>query len=116
MSKLLNLKVLIAVMMLFIALHNYATAEDRVRIGKWTDDTPAIGGTIEIYKQKGKYYISRQFKDGSSGTLQILKETSKGKTIFRRKDRPGDYFIITKDNGFESWDNLGLIYTARPIK
>lgn len=116
MRKLQNLKTIFVLMTLFVALYNYAIAEDRARIGKWMDDTPAIGGTIEIYKQKGKYYISQQFKDGSSGTLEILKETRKGKTIFRRKDRPGDYFVITKDNYFESWDNLGLIYTARPIK
>lgn len=117
MSKLQNLKTIFVLMMLFVALYNYAIAENLETIGRWYDNSPSVaGGTIEIYKESGFFYIFRQFRDGSSLTQGILKKTSKGKTIYRLKDRPGDFFVITKDNYLESWDNHGLIYTASPIK
>lgn len=116
MIKLLRIQTVIVVITLFLALHNYAIADNRETIGRWIDDTPNIGSTIEIYKQKGKFYISYHFKDGSDLTEELEKKINKGKTIYRKRDRPTDYYVISKDKNLESWDNLGFIFHARPMQ
>lgn len=102
---------------IFFALQNQAYADNshlnRKILGKWQDGRIA---TIEIYEQKGKFYIYRKFGDGSAGTNELNKRKSKtGNIVYYKVDsRHGDHYVITK-KGLEMRDDQGLIDIAIPI-
>ena len=116
---LLTLLVLMAAFQDLSFAENKKSAGGREVIGRWRDDSMSqISSSLELYRQNGQYYLDYRFdKDGSKATYELRKEKAKkGSQQFRRITHPGDYYVITKDNSLESWDSMGLVFTARPIK
>ena len=87
-------------------------------IGRWLDERPFAGNRITIFRKDGKVFVENTYKDGSSGTRELLEKKS---PLGRRFDRvgestAGDHWILNSDGNLQLRDNEGLIATAKKIE
>ena len=84
-------------------------------IGKWQDDS--LGEIVVIYREGGKLFIERIFKDGSSGKQEATENPSPLGRRFDAKERSddGDYCVIEKSGNLQQRDKQGLVAIAKKI-
>lgn len=101
----------------FLVFPSTVTAGRKV-IGNWIDSSLYVGATYKIYIEDGKTYLSRKFKDGSGGVLELIKDIKHiGKAAYREiNDKDGDYYVINKRGYLEIRDGMGLIVTLELAK
>jgi hypothetical protein len=100
-------------------LANKETSEKIVTeiVGEWYDDRPYVEGKYTITKVKDRYYLKREFKDGSGGTGVLNFSTQNGKSKFSNPNSSQiDYYVIDKNGNLGSYDNQGYINTMRSLK
>ena len=85
-------------------------------IGVWIDET--LDNRSTLYKKGGKIFWERKFKDGSGGTVEVIGRSWPTGRRFDERDGNafGEYLVINRSGGLESWDSIGLISTARSVK
>ncbi len=85
-------------------------------IGVWIDET--LNNRSTLYKKGGKIFWERKFKDGSGGTVEVIGRSWPTGRRFDERDGNafGEYLVINRSGGLESWDSIGLISTARSVK
>ncbi len=84
-------------------------------IGEWYDSTPYIEGKWTISKNNGKYYLMREFKDGSGDSQIIENSLPNGKGRFLYNDGR-DYIIIDDNGNLAFYDTeYGYINTAKKL-
>lgn len=104
------LAVAVLAMSLFL-FPNLANAE-RQSIGRWIDNDPYAGSTIEIFKENRKFYMRKKYKDGSGGIEEVFQIR---KSVYQIKNPVnGDHYVINSMNQLEIRDNAGLITIAYP--
>ncbi len=86
-------------------------------IGNWLDDSLYVGGRVTIFRENGKLFLERKYKDGSSETKELVeKPSSRGRT-FQKKEgsRFREFWLIDTQGNLQLWDEEGIITTARKI-
>lgn len=91
------------------------TSANRKIIGRWLDERPFVGSLVMIFREEGKLFIERMFKDGSSLKNELV---AKNTPLGRRFDDVegslnGDHWLIGSDGNLQFRDNEGLIATAK---
>lgn len=86
-------------------------------IGIWLDESPFLGSRITIFRRNGKFFLEKVYKDGSSGTKEIVERSSfKGRTFrYKKKSSAGEFYLIDKQGNLQLWDNEGIISTSKSI-
>lgn len=82
------------------------------------DERPFVANRISIFREGGKLFIERTFKDGSSLKKELAEKNS---PLGRRFDDvdgsdAGDHFVIATDGNLQIRDNDGLITAARKVE
>jgi hypothetical protein len=100
------------------------TAEDkpepttRQAIGCWLDERPFFAGHITIFREEGKLFVERKFKDGSSLKKEIVEKKA---PLGRRFDYAegsayGDHYVLRPNGDLQIRDTEGLVTVARKMK
>ncbi len=87
-------------------------------IGRWLDESPFTGKRIVIFRDNGKLFMESTYKDGSSGTTEIVESQS---SLGRRFNKPGDstagdHWILDSNGDLQLRDDEGLISTAKKLQ
>jgi hypothetical protein len=87
-------------------------------IGIWLDESPFVGSRITIFRKDGKLFIENVYKDGSSGTKELVAKQSPMGQRFERVSgsTAGDHWIIDNNGNLQNRDNEGWISTAKKIE
>lgn len=98
-----------------------ALAEDANRsgdtkvIGRWREEF--VGYIVTITRKGDSIILERKFRDGSSGTAELVEKTVSGERRLARKDgRLGEYYVVDGNGNLKSFDKDGLIGTLLAIK
>ncbi len=85
-------------------------------IGVWLDETLYQRSTL--YKKGGKIFLHRKFTDGGELTYEMIGRSWPTGRRFDERDGNafGEYLVINRSGGLESWDSIGLISTGRSVK
>ena len=85
-------------------------------IGEWIDDY--VGAKYTLLKKNGKTIMICKYKDGSSSEEEMIQRKQSGKLRFEEKEGNnfGEYYLIESSGRLAIYDNLGLIFSMRPIK
>ncbi len=91
---------------------------DRDEIGRWLDESPFAGKRIVIFRDKGKLFMESTYKDGSSGSNEIVESQS---PLGRRFNKPGgstagDHWVLDSNGDLQLRDDEGLISTAKKLQ
>lgn len=85
-------------------------------VGMWLNDSPYMGHKITILKENGKFWMVREYKDGSSGKYELIKATKSGKDSYTEKgNQHGEYYLVDGAGNLSSYDPYGLIDTYQSI-
>ncbi|MGB8953402.1 MAG: hypothetical protein WCC06_12145 [Candidatus Aminicenantales bacterium] len=90
--------------------------QDREIIGRWLDESTFGDGLITIYREQGKLFSERKFKDGSILKEELIeKKSSKGRRFDRAKETRsgGDHWVIIPNGDLQFYDNDGLWKTVK---
>lgn len=87
-------------------------------IGSWLDESPFAGNRITIFRKDGKLFMENTYKDGSSGTKELVARKS---PLGQRFDKVGDstaggFWILDSNGDLQLRDNEGWIATAKKIE
>ena len=77
-----------------------------------------MAGVIIIYRQDGKTFLERNFKDGSSMREEVVERPSpRGRRFEIRKPSSDDgaYYLINKDGNLQLRDKQGVINNSKKI-
>jgi hypothetical protein len=88
-------------------------------IGSWLDESPFAGKRITIFRKDGKLLMENTYKDGSSGTKELVARKSPlGHQRFDKvgDSTAGDHWILDSGGNLQLRDNEGLIATAKKIE
>lgn len=84
-------------------------------IGQWRDEV--VGYVVTIRRKEGSLILERKFRDGSSGTTELVERNVSGERRLARKDgRFGEYYVVDSKGNLKSFDEDGLIDTLLAIK
>ena len=84
-------------------------------IGQWREEF--VGYIVTIRRNEGSLIMERKFRDGSSGTTELVEKNVSGERRFARKDgRLGEYYVVDSKGNLKSFDNDGLIDTLLAIE
>ncbi len=86
-------------------------------IGRWLDEG-ILKRRITFFKKGGRIFMERLWKDGSSGTDEIVEKSSgKGRMFQAAKGGggAGEFYLIDNQGNLQLWDREGLVWTARKI-
>lgn len=91
---------------------------DRDEIGRWLDESPFSSKRIVIYRENGKLFMELTYKDGSSGTNEIIERESPLGRQFSKPggSRAGDHWVIDSGGDLQLRDQEGLISTAKKLQ
>ncbi len=86
-------------------------------IGHWFVEG-MISGRISIFREDGKLYSEYIFRDGSKLKRQAVEKKSSAGHRFEDAEgsRFGEYLLVGSDGILRTYDNDGLIATAKKIK
>ena len=93
-------------------------ATNRDEIGRWLDESPFSGKRLVIFRDNGKLFMESTYKDGRSGTTEIVDSQS---SLGRRFNKPGgstagDHWILDSKGDLQLRDDEGLISTAKKLQ
>jgi len=85
-------------------------------IGSWmVNEFPK--GTITFFRKGGKTYMTRRYKDGSSGTHELIIQKVGGQARYRKSGgHTADYFIITASGDLGHCDDEGMWATSKKMR
>lgn len=91
-------------------------SQDRDEIGRWLDES-AFNKRVTIFRKDDKLYMEDAYQDGSVGVSEIRERAS---PIGRRFDKlikspAGDHWILDSSGDLQSYDDEGIISTAKKI-
>ena len=86
-------------------------------IGEWLYEG-ALGAKYTLLKKNGKTIMICKYKDGSGSEKEMIQRKQSGKLRFEEKEGNdlGEYYLIESNGRLSIYDNLGLIFSMRPIK
>lgn len=88
-------------------------------IGSWLDESPFVGNRITIFRKDGKLFMENIYKDGSSGTKELVARKSPlGGQRFEKvgDSTAGDHWMVDSNGNLQLRDNEGWIATAKKIE
>ena len=95
-----------------------SSAEPKGKIvGQWLCEQPFTESRTTLYTQDGRIYMKNLFKDGSSGTDEMVEKKSARGRRFQEKqgNASGEYYLINKDGLLEFWSDNGHICTCKKL-
>lgn len=87
-------------------------------LGEWLCDQPFVEGASTLYVQDGRVYMKTVYKDGSSGTDEMVEKKSGRGRRFQVKEGSavGEYYLINADGLLELWTDMGRTCTCKKLK
>lgn len=87
-------------------------------LGEWLCDQPFVEGASTLYVQDGRVYMKTVYKDGSSGTDEMVEKKSERGRRFQVKggSAVGEYYLINTYGLLELWTDMGRTCTCKKIK
>lgn len=91
---------------------------NRQTVGHWRDERPGVAGHITIFREEGKLFVERKFKDGSSLKKEIVEKKSPLGRRFNYVEGStyGDHYVLRPNGDLQIRDTEGLITIARKMK
>jgi len=87
------------------------------QIGYWLNDYDLLSHTISFNYLDGVYTMTTEFTDGSGETKNIYLHTINGEErYYQNPEYIGVYYVVRPDGNLALFDNLGLIYSIKPVK
>jgi hypothetical protein len=93
-----------------------AVSSKRHVLGRWKDWRRAIDATWMIYRENRKYWLKREFSDGTSDKKRLhVRHLGVQKTFEEVDARYGEFLVVTEVGTLEVHDQEGLIATMRRV-
>ena len=72
----MKFQIIVGTLLVFLFAFSHSVFAEKKIIGRWIDESPYGGSTIEIYVEDGKTYMSKVYNDGSKGKMEMIKKPS----------------------------------------